>query len=483
MIYIKKIELHNFQSHEYTEMEFDRGLNVILGNSDVGKTAILRAIKWALYNEPKGDYFIRQGEKEVSVKVTFSNGVVVERAKTPSKNSYFLVDSSGNEMRFEGFGIDVPKEITDVTNMYKVPLDNSNNKTILNIAEQLDGPFLLNEQASLRASAIGRLIGVNYVDDALRNVVRDNKRTNQEIVELRKNRDDLKEQLDEFSYIKDYKEKYEKITRIRNKIKDLQDRLDLCIKLKENLDKNKIELEEISNLVEKFKNLNKLEIVIPNLENSLLKKNNFENYLEKIAKTDREIDLIKNNLDKLKSLDDLSLRVSKISENKNILFVYESLYDKYKKNIKELSEVNKDLKNYKNIDEIQRISENLESKMDFYSKIYGYRTDLNNIDSKLALGNNYIKNFDNNDNIDFISKNIEDKSKNLKKLEDIKENFKDLSLKIFETKNELKNLDENIKDCTGSYEKTILDVGVCPFCYSKIDDESIEHIKYHLRND
>ena len=50
MIYIKKIELHNFQSHEYTEMEFDRGLNVILGNSDVGKTAILRAIKWALYN-------------------------------------------------------------------------------------------------------------------------------------------------------------------------------------------------------------------------------------------------------------------------------------------------------------------------------------------------------------------------------------------------------------------------------------------------
>lgn len=483
MIYIKKIELHNFQSHEYTEMEFDRGLNVILGNSDVGKTAILRAIKWALYNEPKGDYFIRQGEKEVSVKVTFSNGVVVERAKTPSKNSYFLVDSSGNEMKFEGFGIDVPKEITDVTNMYKVPLDNSNNKTILNIAEQLDGPFLLNEQASLRASAIGRLIGVNYVDDALRNVVRDNKRTNQEIVELRKNRDDLKEQLDEFSYIKDYKEKYEKITRIRNIIKDLQDRLDLCFKLKENLDKNKIELKEISNLVEKFKNLNKLEIIIPSLENSLLKKNNFENYFNKIEKTDREIELINSNLNKLKSLDDLSLRVSKINENKNSLAIYENLYDKYKKNIKELSEVNSDLKNYKNNDEIQRISENLENKMVFYSKIYGYRADLNNIDSKLALGNNYIKNFDNNEKIDFISKSIEDKSKNLKKLKDIKENFKDLSLKIFETNNELKNLDENIRDCTASYEKTILDVGVCPFCYSKIDDQSIEHIKYHLRND
>lgn len=97
MIYIKKVELNNFQSHDYTEMKFDRGLNVILGNSDVGKTAILRAIKWALYNEPKGDYFIRQGERDVSVKVVFSNGVVVQRKKTPSKNSYYLLDTSGNE--------------------------------------------------------------------------------------------------------------------------------------------------------------------------------------------------------------------------------------------------------------------------------------------------------------------------------------------------------------------------------------------------
>ena len=483
MIYIKKVELHNFQSHEYTEMEFDRGLNVILGNSDVGKTAILRAIKWALYNEPKGDYFIRQGEKDVSCKVTFSNGVVVERLKTPSKNSYFLVDASGNEMRFEGFGIDVPKEITDVTNMYKVSLDNSNNKTILNIAEQLDGPFLLNDQASLRASAIGRLIGVNYVDDALRTVVRDNKRTNQEIVELIKNKDDLKKQLDEFSYIKEYKEKFEKITRIRNKIKTLQDRLELISKIKENLDKNRIELEDVSNLVEKFKSLNQLEIIIPNLENSLLKKNNFENYLNKILKTHREIDLINNNLNKLKSLDDFSLRVSKISENKNSLAIFENLYDKYKKNIRELSEVNKDLKNYKNNDEIQKISENLENKINFYSRIYAYKADLNNINSKLELGNNYIKNFDKNERIDFISKTIEDKAKILKKISEVKDKFKEVSNEIFDVNDKLKSIDEDIKAYTVSYEKTILDMGVCPFCYSKIDNESIEHIKYHLRND
>lgn len=483
MIYIKKIELHNFQSHEYTEMEFDRGLNVILGNSDVGKTAILRAIKWALYNEPKGDYFIRQGEREVSVKVTFSNDAVVERSKTPSKNSYFLVDPSGNEMRFEGFGIDVPKEITDVTNMYKVPLDNSNNKTILNIAEQLDGPFLLNEQASLRASAIGRLIGVNYVDDALRTVVRDNKRINQEIADLIKNKEELKEQLDEFSYIKDYKEKFEKITGLRNKIKALQDRLEMASKLKDSLDKNKIDLDEVNILVEKFKSLNKVEGLFPRLENFIFKKNSFENYLEKINKASGEINSIKNTLEKLKSLDDLSILEGKISENKKNLEVYQNLFNKYIQNQRELFDVKNDLKSYKNNDDIQKIAISLEKSFVFYTKIQTCKEKLDKIDSNIKLGNEYIKNFENNQRIDFIASEIDKKAKKLENFIKINDDFKSLSRQIDGGQRNLETIYKKIKEDTDSYEKTILSMGVCPFCYSEIDENSIDHIKYHLRND
>lgn len=483
MIYIKKVELHNFQSHQHTEMEFDRGLNVILGNSDVGKTAILRAIKWCLYNEPKGDYFIRQGEREVSVKVTFSNDVIVQRAKTPSKNSYFLVDSAGNEMRFEGFGIDVPKEITDVTNMYKVSLDNSNNKTILNIAEQLDGPFLLNEQASLRASAIGRLIGVNYVDDALRTVVRDNKRTNQEIAELIKNKEELKEQLDKFSYVKDYKEKFDKISKIRSEIGKLQDKLELCSSLKENFDKNRIELEEVTNLVNKFSSLSEFEIIIPKLENFVLKKNTFENYLVKISKTNEEINLMENNLSKLKYLDDLSKITSKIYDDKNTLSSYETLYNKYLKNTNELSEVKNNFKNYKNNDELLKIIEKLESTSSLYSELTKFKNNLDTVNSKIAFGNDYIKNFDRIDKIDFISNTVENKSAQLKNVLEIKNRFTEVFSKVKDLKIEIENITVKVKENTASYEKTILDMGVCPFCYSEIDDNSMEHIKYHLRND
>ena len=79
MKYIEKVILENFQSHKFTSVEFDRGLNIIVGASDSGKTAILRAIKWALYNDPAGDYFIREGATEASVSIFFSDKTSIKK--------------------------------------------------------------------------------------------------------------------------------------------------------------------------------------------------------------------------------------------------------------------------------------------------------------------------------------------------------------------------------------------------------------------
>jgi exonuclease SbcC len=49
-IYIQKLKIKNFQSHHDTEIEFGPGINVITGTSDAGKTSILRAIMFVLYN-------------------------------------------------------------------------------------------------------------------------------------------------------------------------------------------------------------------------------------------------------------------------------------------------------------------------------------------------------------------------------------------------------------------------------------------------
>lgn len=483
MIYIKNVELINFQSHNHTEIEFDRGLNVILGNSDAGKTAILRAIKWALFNEPKGDYFIRQGERDVSVKVTFSNGVVVERSRTPSKNSYYLLDAEGQEMRFEGFGLDVPKEITDAIQMYKVSLDNSNNKVILNIAEQLDGPFLLNDQASMRASAIGRLIGVNYVDDALRTVVRDNKRINQEIDNLRASKDEVKEQLKEFDYLKDYKDKFQKLSNIRDKIKELNQRLNLVSSLKEQYDQCNFELEKINNLLENFKNLNKIDSIIAIIEGNLIKRNTYESYIARLDRTESEILNISNTLDNLKNIDSIYEKAKDIEIIEKKLDSYSKLFQQYRINTDLINETKKDLNLFRNSDRIACINNSLDERISLYTKIFSAKENLLAINDKLNYGNDYIKNFSNNDAIENISEKLENKIRSLIILGDFHKKLKELQNNYMLENKELAEIKSNLKIYTESYEKTILEIGVCPFCYSEINNDSIEHIKYHLRND
>ena len=172
MKYLKTVILENFQSHKHCVIDFNEGLNVIVGPSDSGKSAIIRGIKWALYNEPSGDYFIREGERECSVTLQFSDNTKVKRIRGKSKNIYILIKNDGEEIKFEGFGTSVPQEIIDEIQIKKIPLD-SNDSTYINLGEQLEGPFLLSEKTSTRASAIGRLIGVNIVDDALKEALRD----------------------------------------------------------------------------------------------------------------------------------------------------------------------------------------------------------------------------------------------------------------------------------------------------------------------
>src|SRR5512136_2859971 len=51
---IRRIELHNFATHENTEAEFGNGKNVIIGATDSGKTNLLLAIDFAFTGEVPG---------------------------------------------------------------------------------------------------------------------------------------------------------------------------------------------------------------------------------------------------------------------------------------------------------------------------------------------------------------------------------------------------------------------------------------------
>ena len=168
---ISSLTLENFQSHKESKIVFDKGLTVIIGQTDQGKSAIIRALKWVLYNEPRGTDFITAGYRTCRVSLEMNDGTIITRERDGNRNRYILI-REGNEQIFEGFGHNIPLDIIKAHGIPKVHID-VDTTSMVNLAEQLEAPFLVSENGSNRAKALGRLIGIHIIDAAQRATLKD----------------------------------------------------------------------------------------------------------------------------------------------------------------------------------------------------------------------------------------------------------------------------------------------------------------------
>jgi exonuclease SbcC len=172
---IKTITIHDFQSHEETRMELHPGVNILSGQSDSGKTAVLRALDWALNNRPQGDEYRREGSKTTTVEVEFVDGTTVQRQKDRTvSNSYYLKTPDPDKVtgmgvvaqEYKAFGVSVPPDVLRAVSMSPI-----------NWQRQLDAPFLLSETAGEVARKLNKIVRLDVIDMALSRIatlVRDN---------------------------------------------------------------------------------------------------------------------------------------------------------------------------------------------------------------------------------------------------------------------------------------------------------------------
>jgi DNA repair protein SbcC/Rad50 len=76
-MHITKIELEDIKSHAHFNREFQRGTTAITGENGAGKTTIIEAIAWTLFDllDYKKDDFVRRGAKKGVARVTFESGL------------------------------------------------------------------------------------------------------------------------------------------------------------------------------------------------------------------------------------------------------------------------------------------------------------------------------------------------------------------------------------------------------------------------
>ena len=479
MKYITKLILENFQSHKYSELVFNGGMNVIIGPSDSGKSAIIRALKWVLYNEPSGDYFIRENENQCSVTIHTNDGFILKRYRTRSKNGYSLTYPNGEELTFEGIGNSVPNEIVETIGIQKIQLDSDESASI-NIGEQLEGPFLLSEKTSTRANAIGRLVGVNILDDAIKETAKDIKNINSKKKNLEESLDNINNELESFNYLDQLTSTYNELKDKLNLLEYKNKKLEKLLTLKSNLNSilsNKKNAEAILN---NLKNLYRIETLFEKLSKELIKYYNFEKTHEKLTFYNQKIMVTEKILNSLIDLSKVDRTYNNLGYKIKSYNEFTLLYAKYNKLKKDKNIYMNLMDSLEHIDQVNNIYNDLYLKTNTYLKILQYNSRLIEIKKKI----HYI--YQINDRLNkFTEKtNIEEITLRIKLLVDLvsfNNKISKLQKDITRSSEIIKKLNEDMNTIVYKYKNILSKYEKCPYCLSDINKDKIEHIiKYHL---
>nr|WP_300004531.1 AAA family ATPase [Tissierella sp.] len=477
MKYLKKIIIKNFQSHKNSIIDFSPGLNIIVGPSDSGKSAVIRAIKWALYNEPAGDYFIREGEKEASVTLEFSNNIKIKRLRSKSKNVYVICQDD-NELVFEGFGNKVPQEIIDLIGIEKIPLD-TNESNAINLGEQLEGAFLLSEKSSTRASAIGRLVGVDLIDDALKDTLKDLRNISMEKKTISESIKNTEDELITFNYLDDLKNSISQLEEVSNNIRKkykiktnyliILNNYKKIYEYKASLDltlNNLGDIDLIEKTVFQLENKNKDLKLYINLNLRLKEYKSGLSYnrdlLEKLINNEvieNSVDLIKKNIVKLQKLKNICSKLN----------YYQTEIKKTSKNIERLKEVNI-VEN-----KINLVNINLEK----YEKLKKAKKDITFLYKSIKIGEEYLNKLQYLGNIDRLAREITILTGKLEKIINSTNTLNKIRVELDDYINLLNESKDNIYINLEKYQILLKQNDTCPFCLSIITEDKIDHIIKH----
>jgi len=150
---IKSVSIQNFQSHAKTELDFHEGVNVIVGTTDGGKTAIIRALRWLIWNRPSGDALRSRWGGATNVQLETEEGVITRSKDKIDK--YTLRLKGQEDIEFKAIGTSVPAEIQGVLNISEINLQN-----------QHDATFLLSDTPGAVATHFNKVARLDRIDSA-----------------------------------------------------------------------------------------------------------------------------------------------------------------------------------------------------------------------------------------------------------------------------------------------------------------------------
>lgn len=479
MNFIEKIILVNFQSHVYSELSLSRGVNVIVGPSDSGKTAIMRALRWNMFNDPSGVEFVREGESEVSVTVRFQNNVEVERRRSRSKNQYILRRPDEEELVFEGFGKNVPAEIEEAIGIKKVMLDDK--KALpLNFSDQLDGPFLLQETDAYKAQAIGRMVGVDLLDETMRDTLRDKKQISIRRELMEKDLEETEQSLESFSDLDDQIALRERIEKLLSSVSELKKKTETAKTFVHALKEIREDRALTKDVVSRYAVLNELQDKLVHLQRSV------DHYRNERLLFDL---FLQNRQARKETKDQLSLyeNVDALETNLTQLSAIKATYDRILPEFNRLHIIREAEKNNRIVLEETKGVFAVDD-MDLRVKYAAFCDYSHTLDAfkelklRMEKGKLFLSRFDQLDRLAELNVEITEMMEKERSIETLKNDRRRLKDEKNKTAVELKQLIEGDRQAMNAYLECLSHAGTCPLCKQTIDDEALHAIKHSLED-
>lgn len=305
---IESLHLLNFQCHSDLLVELDPNVTSIVGPSDVGKSAVIRALRWAALNVPVG-CMIRDGAKQARVEL-IADGRRIARTRG-SENSYSL---DGKE--FRAFRSDVPDEIATLLNL-----------TDANFQGQHDPLYWFSSTAGDVSRQLNSVVNLAVIDRTLAEAARQVYKCKTVLENAKENltrsvveKNDLKwvEQADQ-----DYKQVEwieQSVTDIREDVSDLNARVEAVREAKEDAGRKRSLADDSERLLERMVVLGKASKAAVELAKlvSVVRaaeaKKNVE--IPDLVALDEIVDLLKDRRERTKEIGKLLNEVWTADENK-----------------------------------------------------------------------------------------------------------------------------------------------------------------------
>ena len=360
-----KLGLSNFQSISDGELEFETGLNFIIGQSNSGKSATFRALKACLSNPAGSQRFIKKGHSCAEVSLEYNGNIIIWK-RTKSESSYEIngekyvktgKSSAFNILDNTGFARDCNDNIMNIEEELQLPFPYGISK--FDLFKLFENVFCISDSALILKSAKEH---ENQVKDEIVLLESDVIKTKKKIEELEKFKAEV--DLDKLVSFKN------KLMSKKERIEFLSDGMDVIMRA--------IEVENIPiPKPQKFRNLTEELSNFRNLMETVKTVKSLHSVSEEIKRIKRPINVDIRQYEELKVLLNTS---NKIKELVSINFpespeIVENLLEK-RKDLKKLQQISNQLK------ELQAVTlpkYTIINKLDKYNELKKYLSELKGI--------------------------------------------------------------------------------------------------------